>query len=120
MSLASNGTSSASQLMDPEVRAEQIALRATEARKAGRVRKEYKFRNGVDLPLISFPIDALIYRLENYRTRDRQLSLTAQGRVGPDFFILYAGKIVLSRASNTSAIASTTKTCALNDRLAEP
>jgi len=76
----------ASQLVDPDVRAEQIALRATEAQKNGRVRKEYKFRNGENLPLISLPIGTLIYRLENYRTRDRQLSLTAQGRVAPDFF----------------------------------
>ncbi|MEQ7328393.1 hypothetical protein ABQE91_10835 [Xanthomonas campestris pv. campestris] len=75
-----------SELMDPEVRAEQIELRAAEARKAGRVRTEYKFRNGVDLPLISLSIHTPIYRLENYRTRDKQLSLAAKGQVPVDFF----------------------------------
>lgn len=76
----------ASEVIDLEVRAEQIALRGDEARKGGRVRTEYKFRNGVELPLIRLPIHTPIYRLENYRTRDGQLTLVAKGQVQPDFF----------------------------------
>jgi hypothetical protein len=73
-------------VVDPELRREQIELRAAEARKQGKLRKEYKFRNGEELPLISLPIGTPIYRLENYRTRDKQLTLEAQAAVPPDFF----------------------------------
>ena len=71
----------------PDVREHEITLRAAEARKAGLVRQEHKFRNGKDqLPLITVPHDYPIYRLENYRTRDQQLSLIATGTVESDFF----------------------------------
>lgn len=73
-------------VVDPEVRREQIELRVAEARAQRKLRKEYKFRNGEDLPLISLPIGTPIYRLENYRTRDKQLSLEAQAAVPTGFF----------------------------------
>lgn len=76
----------ASSLVDPDVRVEQIAQRVAEARAANHLRKEYKFRNGEDLPLISLPIETPIYRLENYRTRDKQLTLAAKGEVTQGFF----------------------------------
>ncbi|KAB8043148.1 hypothetical protein [Janthinobacterium aquaticum] len=38
------------------------------------------------LKIISIPIDALVYRLENYRTRSIQLSLQAQHKHGAGFF----------------------------------
>lgn len=64
-----------------------IAQRITEALVRNNVRKEYKFRNGnEDLPVISLPEDFLIYRLENYRTRDTQLSLIAAGEQEVGFF----------------------------------
>ena len=50
-------------------------------------RVEYKFRNGKEpLKLIHVPIGYLIYRLENYRTRDTQLSLIAKHKYAPGFF----------------------------------
>ena len=75
------------QIKDPEIRRNEIAMRAEEARKKQSVRREYKFRSGAEqLPVITLPIDYLIYRLENYRTGDKQLSLVATGKVPPDFF----------------------------------
>jgi hypothetical protein len=72
---------------DVELRRNEIALRADEARKKQSVRKEYKFRSGAELlPLITLPIDYLVYRLENYRTGDKQLSLVATGKVPKNFF----------------------------------
>lgn len=72
---------------DPDVRRAEIDVRQKEASSAGHKRKEYKFRAaGTDLPIISLPIDYLIYRLENYRTRDTQLSMIAAGEVSADFF----------------------------------
>ena len=72
---------------DPDTRRNEIAIRADEARKKQSVRKEYKFRSGVEqLPVITLPIDYLIYRLENYRTGDKQLSLVATGKAPKGFF----------------------------------
>lgn len=72
---------------DPDIRRAEIDVRQLESSKAGHKRKEYKFRaGGTDLPLISLPIDYLIYRLENYRTRDTQLSWIAAGKVADGFF----------------------------------
>lgn len=72
---------------DPEIRRNEIALRAEEARRKHSVRREYKFRSGKELlPVITLPIDYLIYRLENYRTGDKQLSLVATGKVPQGFF----------------------------------
>jgi len=72
---------------DPDIRRKEIAMRAEEARKNLSVRKEYKFRSGAEaLAVITLPIDYLIYRLENYRTGDKQLSLVATGKVAPGFF----------------------------------
>lgn len=77
---------SAFRIVDPEVRREQITLRVNEALKVRSVRKEYKFRNGAELPVIELPVDHLIYRLENYRTRDKQLSYEATGKTPKGFF----------------------------------
>ena len=64
-----------------------IAQRTKEATDRNNVRKEYKFRNGNEyLPVISLPENFLIYRLENYRTRDTQLSLIAAGEQEVGFF----------------------------------
>ena len=72
---------------DVDVRKNEILLRAAEAQKAGKTRREYKFRSGAEaLPIITLPMDYLIYRLENYRTRDRQLSLMASGALPHGFF----------------------------------
>lgn len=72
---------------DSEIRRNEIAIRADEARKKQSVRKEYKFRSGAEqLSIITLPIDYLIYRLENYRTGDKQLSLVATGKVPNGFF----------------------------------
>jgi hypothetical protein len=72
---------------DTEVRRNEIAMRAEEARKNHSFRKEFKFRGGKEmLPVITLPVDYLIYRLENYRTGDKQLSLVATGKVEPGFF----------------------------------
>jgi len=71
---------------DPDERRRLIELRVREAEKKHQIRREYKFRNGVDLPVIDVPIDQLVYRLENYRTRDKQLSLEATGKVDRHFF----------------------------------
>lgn len=73
-------------VIDPEIRREQIKLRTEEALQKRSLRKEYKFRNGAELPVIELPIDHLIYRLENYRTRDKQLSYVATGKVPKGFF----------------------------------
>lgn len=68
-------------------RLHEIALRVREAERNKEVRQEFKFRAGkAALPLIVLPIDKLIYRLENYRTRDQQLTLVADGRVEFGFF----------------------------------
>lgn len=77
---------SAVKVVDLDTRQEQIKLRTDEAVKLRRMRKEYKFRNGAELPVIELPIDHLIYRLENYRTRDKQLSYIATGQVKKGFF----------------------------------
>lgn len=71
---------------DVDARQQEISMRAEEAIRARSVRKEYKFRGGAELPVISLPIDYLIYRLENYRTGDKQLSLVATGKVPSGFF----------------------------------
>lgn len=72
---------------DPDIRRNEIAMRSIEAIKIQSVRKEYKFRSGAELlPVITLPIDYLIYRLENYRTSDKQLSLVANGKVPKGFF----------------------------------
>lgn len=39
-----------------------------------------------DLPVVTLPIDLLLYRLANARTRDDQLSLVAQDRYSADYF----------------------------------
>lgn len=50
-------------------------------------RVEYRFRNGKEpLKLIHVPIGLLVYRLENYRTRDIQLSKIAKKEFPPGFF----------------------------------
>lgn len=59
----------------------EIEKRRKESLASGKLRREFKFRTGEDLPLITLPIDDPIYRLENYRTRDQQLSLIAAGKV---------------------------------------
>ncbi|WP_122770716.1 hypothetical protein [Pseudomonas viridiflava] len=70
-----------------EERATTIALRVKEAHEQRNVRREFKFRGGSEeLPLVSLPLEYLIYRLENYRTRDTQLSLIAMGKEEPGFF----------------------------------
>lgn len=72
---------------DPELRKELIKKRVLEARTNGKVQKEFKFRGGQEpLPEILVPIELPVYRLENYRTRDRQLSLIARGDHGAGFF----------------------------------
>ncbi len=74
-------------LRDLNTRTHEIDLRATEARKRGDVRRETKFRDGVELlPVIPLPIDYPVYRLENYRTGDEQLSRMAAGKVPAGFF----------------------------------
>ena len=67
-------------------RKNEIEQRRREAQAKSRVRREFKFRTGEDLPLITLPIDDPIYRLENYRTRDQQLSLIASGSVEKEVF----------------------------------
>lgn len=70
-----------------EERRAAIALHVQEAERRNNTRIEYKFRiGGIALPIISLPIDFLIYRLENYRTRDTQLSLIAAGKEAHGFF----------------------------------
>jgi hypothetical protein len=65
----------------------EIELRALEAQKVGHVRQEFKFRSGKEaLPLVTVPVDYPLYRLENYRTRDHQLSLVAEGKFDTSFF----------------------------------
>ncbi|WP_449427209.1 hypothetical protein [Rhodanobacter umsongensis] len=72
---------------DPEMRRAEIAQRQAESVAKHQQRKEYKFRaGGTDLPVIRMPIDDLIYRLENYRTRDAQLSAIAAGSAPEGFF----------------------------------
>ena len=39
-----------------------------------------------NLPVVTLPIDVLMYRLANARTRDDQLSLVAKGRYTPGYF----------------------------------
>ena len=64
-----------------------ISHRASEAVEGGLVRQEFKFRSGKELlPLITLPQQYLLYRLENYRTSDAQLSLVAEGKVEVGFF----------------------------------
>jgi hypothetical protein len=71
----------------PDERALAIALRSAEAVKNGAIRQEHKFRAGKEpLALISLPLTLPIYRLENYRTRDQQLSMEAGGKVPTGFF----------------------------------
>lgn len=68
-------------LIDSITREEQIARRAQEAQSKGLVRREPKFRGGREpLPIVQVHIDHLLYRLENYRTRNAQLSLVAAKR----------------------------------------
>lgn len=75
------------QLKPRDERCRAIALRSEEAIKAGHVRQEYKFRSGkAFLALITISHEYLLYRLENYRTSDQQLSLIAAEKVEPDFF----------------------------------
>jgi hypothetical protein len=51
------------------------------------VRYEHKFRSGKEpLAQITIPQEYLLYRLENYRTRDQQLSLVAANKAPEDFF----------------------------------
>lgn len=74
-------------LKDPTDRVTEIAMRVKEALQAKSVRQEHKFRGGRDiLPVISLPQHYPVYRLENYRTRDQQLSLIASGKVSEGFF----------------------------------
>lgn len=74
-------------LKDPTDRATEIGMRVNEAIRVKSVRQEHKFRGGKDiLPVISLPQDYPVYRLENYRTRDQQLSLIASGKVANGFF----------------------------------
>jgi len=66
---------------------ERQALIAARAEVAKDQRIEYKFRNGKEsLKLIQVPIGHLMYRLENYRTRDIQLSLVAKKKHPVGFF----------------------------------
>ena len=68
-------------------RQREIGLRCAEAVSKGQLRQEHKFRSGREnLPLVTVPYDYLIYRLENYRTRDQQLSAIAEGKASPGFF----------------------------------
>lgn len=70
-----------------EERRQMIAQRIKEAIARNNIKKEYKFRSGnEDLPVISLSENILIYRLENYRTRDTQLSLIAAGEQEKGFF----------------------------------
>ncbi|MCV4290445.1 hypothetical protein OH708_21260 [Pseudomonas capsici] len=69
-----------------EDRIAYIARQVKDAQARRDHRKEYKFRGGVDIPLVTLPLAYLIYRLENYRTRDTQLSLVATGVEELGFF----------------------------------
>jgi len=72
---------------DRDIRSSEIATRSKEAHEKRSVRREYKFRGGrEELPVITLPLEYLIYRLENYRTRDKQLSLIASGQLPHGFF----------------------------------
>lgn len=74
------------QITAAEDRIAYIARQVKDAQERRDYRKEYKFRNGAEIPLITLPMQYLIYRLENYRTRDTQLSLVATGLEEPGFF----------------------------------
>lgn len=66
---------------------ERQSLIEARAKVATEQRVEYKFRNGKEpLKLIHVPIGYLVYRLENYRTRDIQLSLIAKKKYASGFF----------------------------------
>jgi hypothetical protein len=60
------------------------------AEKTGAAKEQewfYHFRSSpVQLPVIEVPTELLMYRLENYRTRDKQLTLAARGKYPPGFF----------------------------------
>jgi len=74
-------------IKDPILRKADIALRVRESTDKRQTRREYKFRGGVEkLAVIYMPINDLVYRLENYRTKDRQLSLMASGKRPTGFF----------------------------------
>ena len=75
------------QLIDSITRTEQIAQRVQEALRKGNTKREPKFRNGREpLPVIQLHIHHLLYRLENYRTRNAQLSLVASKKVERGLF----------------------------------
>ncbi|KMU66106.1 hypothetical protein STRNTR1_1603 [Stenotrophomonas maltophilia] len=65
-------------VMDPEARTELIRDLTEEAIAKRQYQKEFKFRAGMELPVIAVPIELPVYRLENYRTRDQQLTLIAK------------------------------------------
>jgi len=66
---------------------ERKSLIEARTKVAAEQRIEYKFRNGKEaLKLIHVPIGHLVYRLENYRTRDTQLSLIAKKKYAQGFF----------------------------------
>jgi len=66
---------------------ERKALIQARAIDAANTRIEFNFRNGKEpLKLIHVPIGLLLYRLENYRTRDKQLSLIAKQKYQKGFF----------------------------------
>lgn len=74
------------QITAKEDRIAYIARQVKDAQERRDYRTEYKFRGGTEIPLITLPLDYLIYRLENYRTRDTQLSLIATGLEEHGFF----------------------------------
>lgn len=66
---------------------QRLALIGARTAAATDQRVEYNFRNGKEpLKLIHVPLELLVYRLENYRTRDLQLSLIAKKQYPPGFF----------------------------------
>ena len=74
-------------VMDSEVRKDTIKERVREAHSKGSSRKEFKFRGGREsLAEVLVPIELPLYRLENYRTRDKQLSLIANNKYSEGFF----------------------------------
>lgn len=74
-------------LIDSTTRAEQIAQRTKEALAKGSTKREPKFRGGREpLAVIQVHINDLLYRLENYRTRNTQLSLVGSKQVAAGFF----------------------------------
>jgi hypothetical protein len=71
-------------VVDPAVRRQVIAGLVSESHESY---KEFKFRFGhTSLTLIHVPVTHLIYRLANYRTRDRQLDEIARKGLSGDFF----------------------------------